>query len=54
MGPHNSGPRCYLDENTLDNLCHNHICRWLEIPLCGTIDIDLLSTTQYGNNLPVF
>ena len=26
-------------KNTLDNLCHNHIRRWLEIPPCGTIEI---------------
>ena len=38
-------------KNTLDNLCHNHICRWLEILPCGTIEILLLSTTQYGINL---
>ena len=38
-------------KNTLDNLCHNHIRRWLEIPPCGTIDILLLSTKQYGINL---
>ena len=38
-------------KNTLDNLCHNHIRRWLEIPPCGTIEIRLLSTTQYGINL---
>ena len=38
-------------KNTLDNLCHNHIRRWLEIPPCGTIEILLLSTTQYGINL---
>ena len=37
-------------KNTLDNLCHNHICCWLEIPPCGTIEILLLSTTQYGIN----
>ena len=39
-------------KNTLDNLCHNHIRCWLEIPPCGTIDILLLSTTQYEINLP--
>ena len=38
-------------KNTLGNLCHNHIRHWLEIPPCGTIDIVLLSTTQYGINL---
>ena len=38
-------------KNTLDNLCHNHVRRWLEIPPCGTIEILLLSTTQYGINL---
>ena len=38
-------------KNTLDNLCHNHIRCWLEIPPCGTIEILLLSTTQYGINL---
>ena len=39
-------------KNTLDNLCHNHIRRWLEILPCGIIDILLLSTTQHGINLP--
>ena len=34
-----------------NNLCHNHIRRWLEIPPCGTTEIFLLSTTQYGINL---
>ena len=38
-------------KNTLDNLCHNHLRRWLEIPPCGTIEILLLSTKQYGINL---
>ena len=38
-------------KNTLDNLCHNHICHWLEIPPCGTIEILMLSTKQYGINL---
>ena len=38
-------------KNTLDNLCRNHIHRWLEVPPCGTIEILLLSTKQYGINL---
>ena len=38
-------------KNTLDNLCHNHIRRWLEIPTCGTIEILPLSTKPYGINL---
>ena len=33
-------------KNTLDNLCHNHIRRWLEIPPRGTIEILLLPTKQ--------
>ena len=37
-------------KNTLDDLCHNNIRRWLEIPPYGTIEILLLSTTQYGIN----
>ena len=38
-------------KSILDNLCHNHIRRWLEIPPCGTTDILLLPTTQFGINL---
>ena len=44
-------PDVTLLKSTLDNLCHNHIRHWLEIPPCGTIEILLLSTTQYGINL---
>ena len=38
-------------KNTLDNLCHNHIRRWLEISPCETIEMLLSSTTQSGINL---
>ena len=38
-------------KNTQDNLYHNYIRGWLEIPPCGAIEILLLSTKQNGINL---
>ena len=42
--------KTWIKEN-LDNLCHNKLRRWLEIPPNGTLDIVLLATTKFGLNV---
>ena len=42
--------RPWIKEN-LNNLCHNKLRRWLEIPPNGTLDIVLLSKTKFGLNV---
>ena len=42
--------KTWIKEN-LDNLCHNKLRRWLEIPPNGTLDIVLLAKTMFGLNV---
>ena len=42
--------KTWIKEN-LDNLCHNKLRRWPEIPPNGTLDIVLLAKTKFGLNV---
>ena len=42
--------KTWIKEN-LDNLCHNRLRRWLEIPPNGTLDIVLLAKAKFGLNV---
>jgi hypothetical protein len=42
--------KTWIKEN-LDNLCHNKLRRWLEIPPNGTLDIVFLAKTKVGLNV---
>ena len=38
-------------KNNLDNVVSLYLCRWLEIPINGTLDICLLSRSRFGLDL---
>ena len=42
--------KTWIKEN-LNNLCHNKLRRWLEIPPNSTLDIVLLAKTKFGLNV---
>ena len=42
--------KTWIKEN-LDNVCHNRILRWLEMPANRTLDIVLLTKSKFGLNI---